>query len=509
VLADFATAGQASHDSEIVVEGGSQGAASAWNQGAASARGEVLLFVRDNLTPSATLVASHARLHAERHDILGAQPVAWRSGGSGLADYLARHHQQDLARLFEGREDPLLRVCCGSAISVRRDRFRAAGGFGEGLDWGAEAELALRLTMCGTEVVTLAGPAGERITQGFGEIVAEAEAAGRASVELYRRAPALIRHLELGGFSASSASARLLRRALLAVRCPPAALRPLGTLMPGAAVKRQWHRFLYSYCYWRGVWKALPDRETRRRLAHGPVILMYHALGDRGERPGVYVIPVARFARQMAWLSRAGYRFSGMDELLRHRGDHRLPPARTVVVTFDDGYADNHGLAYPVLRGRGAKGTFFVVTRRLDETNNWDQSGELSRRPLLSRAQVREMIRGGMEIGAHSRHHMALPGLAPEELEQQVAGSRRDLEGGLALSASAFAYPYGLHDRASRDAAEGAGFTGACCSRSGVNDPVVPDYLLRRVEVRGTDSLLRFALAVWQGRAPRRWKQRP
>jgi len=37
-----------------------------------------------------------------------------------------------------------------------------------------------------------------------------------------------------------------------------------------------------------------------------------------------------------------------------------------------------------------------------------------------------------------------------------------------------------------------------------VNDPCVSSLLLRRVEVRGTDSLLRFALAVHRGWTPRR-----
>jgi hypothetical protein len=37
------------------------------------------------------------------------------------------------------------------------------------------------------------------------------------------------------------------------------------------------------------------------------------------------------------------------------------------------------------------------------------------------------------------------------------------------------------------------------CSRSGFNDPAAPDYALRRVEVRGTDSLTAFARAVRRG----------
>jgi hypothetical protein len=46
----------------------------------------------------------------------------------------------------------------------------------------------------------------------------------------------------------------------------------------------------------------------------------------------------------------------------------------------------------------------------------------------------------------------------------------------------------------------------ACCSRPGVNDPATPHFGLRRVEVRGTDSLFRFPFMVWSGRRPGRRK---
>jgi hypothetical protein len=81
------------------------------------------------------------------------------------------------------------------------------------------------------------------------------------------------------------------------------------------------------------------------------------------------------------------------------------------------------------------------------------------------------------------------------------------LEEGLGRPVSTFAYPFGRLDEATTAAVGRAGFSAACCSRSGVNDPVVPNLLLRRLEIRGTDSLFRFALAVHRGRAlPRRKK---
>jgi hypothetical protein len=44
-----------------------------------------------------------------------------------------------------------------------------------------------------------------------------------------------------------------------------------------------------------------------------------------------------------------------------------------------------------------------------------------------------------------------------------------------------------------------AGFLAGCGIEPGGNSPGRPDFELRRTEIRGTDSLLRFALAVWLG----------
>lgn len=61
---------------------------------------------------------------------------------------------------------------------------------------------------------------------------------------------------------------------------------------------------------------------------------------------------------------------------------------------------------------------------------------------------------------------------------------------------------FGSVDEAGVRVVERAGFEGAYCNRPGINDPAAPGYTLGRVEVRGTDSLLGFALALWRGR---RW----
>ena len=55
-----------------------------------------------------------------------------------------------------------------------------------------------------------------------------------------------------------------------------------------------------------------------------------------------------------------------------------------------------------------------------------------------------------------------------------------------------FAYPYGLFNDAVRDAVIAAGYRAACSTRSGFNRPGEDPYLLRRIDVFGTDRLWQF-----------------
>jgi peptidoglycan/xylan/chitin deacetylase (PgdA/CDA1 family) len=259
-----------------------------------------------------------------------------------------------------------------------------------------------------------------------------------------------------------------------------------------------------SYAFWRGVWRELTDAGTRERLQQPPVILMYHAIGSPGERPGRYIVPAERFAAQLRWLRRRGYQPIRLEEIVEHRRQFRLPPARSVAITFDDGYEDNHRFAFPQLGRAGMPATFFLVSTRLGEANTWDRDGELAGRPLISVEQVRELQAGGMELGGHTRHHPPLSEIDPGQLDGEIAGCRADLTEALGVPITTFAYPYGKTSLAALEAVERAGFAGAVCSRSGFNDPAVPAYALRRIEIRGTDSLADFAGAVRRGHRQRR-----
>ena len=473
----------------------------AFNRAVEAAAGRYCLLLMDDIIAHPKLVAEHLRVQRQHERVVGVGQIILKL--PHRADAFARDHalerRDHYARLNHGRL-PSFVDCYRGNLSVSRTAFLEAGGFALDVSSGEDAELGYRFERQGFSFVYIPEAiACQDYRKGFCEIAADAEKAGLVSIELSTRHPAMLPHLQLGAFYDMSRSAILLRRLLLTLGVPSHLLAIAGLLFGKRSWTRQWYRFVYSYCYWRGVRRAVPDRDTWQRLTRSPVILMYHALGRPGEPPSRYVLQRRRFALQMAWLKWRGYHVLSLEEFLRDRNEYRLSPARSVILTFDDGYADNRTVGYPILRQHGFPATIFLVSEGVGGTNRWDSDGELAGRPLLSYSNVREMLHGGIRFGAHTRSHVPLTAVSLSRVKDEVERSQADLERGLGFPILTFAYPHGEYNPAVQAVVEGAGFLGACSCHSGVNDLVVPSHALRRIEVRGTDSFIRFALALWLG----------
>ncbi len=316
-------------------------------------------------------------------------------------------------------------------------------------------------------------------------------------VAAYREAAPDLPHLPLAHFSDAGVRSLLFRRLLLRA---PLVVRLLQWLACRANLGHRLAGFVRDLTYWDRV-RRLVSRDEWGSLVQGPVILMYHAIGQPGERASRYVLPGRTFRRQVGWLKARGYHLMSLQAMVRARRARRAPP-HTVVISFDDGYQDN---ALALLTQR-VPATVFVVTAAMGDVNRWDDGGALKGRTLLSWDVARSLLQCGVEIGGHSRSHPRLPEVSHERLTEEVAGALADLQAELGPGAYTFAYPHGRFDLATQAAVQGAGYIAAACSRGGVNDPRVSDFELCRVEVKGTDSFVSFVLMTWLGRRITLWQ---
>ena len=240
----------------------------------------------------------------------------------------------------------------------------------------------------------------------------------------------------------------------------------------------------------------------RARLA----ILTFHRVLPEPD-PLVAEVDAATFEQLMSLLKKE-FTVLRLGEACARLAQRSLP-ARSVCITFDDGYADNEQVALPVLARLGLPATFFVATGFLggstmfnddvieivrtaaDGVHDLSALGlgtytlgdiasrraaidhllmEVKYRPLSERtalvrrlgetmrgrpasklmmlpSQVRRLHDQGMEIGGHTVNHPILAGLDHDSARREIVDCKRQLEAITDAPVTLFAYPNGRPGR--------------------------------------------------------------
>lgn len=168
----------------------------------------------------------------------------------------------------------------------------------------------------------------------------------------------------------------------------------------------------------------------------GIPVLMYHSISTiPGNSLGV---PVKQFIDEMVWLHQQNYHSISMEDLYQALLNKAQVPEKPILLTFDDGYADNYSSAWPILRQNGFRGTFFIITNSVGPgMMNWNQINDLSRQ--------------GNSIGSHTVHHPDLSRLSYKKQENELANSKQELENHLGITEMAFCFPSGRYNKITLD----------------------------------------------------------
>lgn len=233
-------------------------------------------------------------------------------------------------------------------------------------------------------------------------------------------------------------------------------------------------------------------------------ILIFHRVHAEQDSLFPHEPDAGRFDSMMRYVA-ATYCVLPLGEAIDHLAQGTLPP-RSLVITFDDGYADNAEVALSILQRHGLRATFFVSSGFLDGGRMWNDSvieclracphdsidlevfglgrrslnGAVQRRQvidallprikyltlagreeaiaglqrlclvneqpqslMMSSEQVKSLHRAGMEIGAHTVNHPILASLAAHEAEYEIGEGRRRLQAIIDAPIDVFAYPNG------------------------------------------------------------------
>ncbi len=221
------------------------------------------------------------------------------------------------------------------------------------------------------------------------------------------------------------------------------------------------------------------------RVARVP-ILMYHYVGvpppDSDKvRMDLTVSPDA-FETQMDFLAINGYHPIRLAELADFLLGGPPLPDKPIVLTFDDGYADNYSSVFPTLRNKKFPGTFFVIADFVND-GRWG---------YMNWAQLAEMVKSGMEIGSHSLNHPDLYRKSRTLQNNETAGSKKMIEANLPTTVVSFSYPAGNYDATTLAALRAAGYLAAVTEIQGERQTSDKILELRRIRIRGTFSINDF-----------------
>ncbi len=247
-------------------------------------------------------------------------------------------------------------------------------------------------------------------------------------------------------------------------------------------------------------------RLSRLRGEGRAVVLKYHRVLESPDamRPGETT--AQEFEAQMNVVA-SNFACQTFGSFIRSRSGGGFTD-NTVVVTFDDGYKDNHDIALPILKKYGIAATIFVASDYLNGGMMWNDrvleamrasvgrsmdlrevdlgevrvatledasrtahtilsaikrwpqerragfvdaiassSGGGEGRTMLNAAEVVALADAGMEIGAHTVTHPILSTLSADEARAEIAQSKAALGRIIAREIQTFAYPNGRPDQ--------------------------------------------------------------
>ncbi len=200
----------------------------------------------------------------------------------------------------------------------------------------------------------------------------------------------------------------------------------------------------YLAFYYCGVVNAV--RVVRRWRGNSrAVVLLYHRVNDYSD--DVLTVSTRRFAEHLC-LFKKFYQVKPSEWMVdRLRAGERIP-FNTVLIHFDDCYADVLVEGGPLLKACGMPATTFISSGFVDTNRVFQHDAEMYpfRYPNFTSEQVRRLADFGFEVGAHTINHANLGESDVEQARIEVTEGRSQLETILGRDVRLFSFPWGRHD---------------------------------------------------------------
>ncbi len=203
-------------------------------------------------------------------------------------------------------------------------------------------------------------------------------------------------------------------------------------------------------------------------------VLMYHAIGESDgtleSADAHYTVSMSSFKRHVELVAAIGARIDSVAAILAEPAT----PDR-VAFTFDDGHVSN-AVAAEVLLKAGGRADLFV------------NPTTVGHRGFLSWTDLRDLAQAGISIQSHGNTHRYFDELDEQQIHDELAVSKSEIEARIGKPVVLFAPPGGRLPRVCTRVAAGLGYLGICCSAPGVWHPNAPAWPIPRLAVLESTS---------------------
>ncbi|MDR3478356.1 MAG: polysaccharide deacetylase family protein [Gammaproteobacteria bacterium] len=185
-------------------------------------------------------------------------------------------------------------------------------------------------------------------------------------------------------------------------------------------------------------------------------ILCYHNFNPTV--PGSMNLTPAKFETQLKWILDNGYTVIPLKEAVDYlQGKRASLPAKSVVITADDGWQSVYTYMYPIIKKYHVPVTLFIYPQTISEGKHamtWQELKELQQTGLFD-------LQGHTEW--HPNFKQERKKMSPANYEKfvtmQLAHSKTVLEDKLGTKITLLAWPFGIYDKYLEQQAAKAGYT--------------------------------------------------
>lgn len=228
-------------------------------------------------------------------------------------------------------------------------------------------------------------------------------------------------------------------------------------------------------------------------------ILMYHNVVEDETKSLNLSISVSKLEAQLKFLHDNNYttfHFKDIENL------NELPK-KSVIITFDDVTECQFIHAIPLLEKYRLKASFFIPFSFVGNFDYWIEGKE----KIMSVEQLKELDSNLIELGYHSFEHKKYSSLSKEELEDDFIKSIDFITENQLNIKPVLAYPFGNYPKSDVEFAAFEKIMRENGIRYGlrignrVNKfPFKNNYLVKRIDIKGEDTLFKFRLKLKIGK---------